>query len=104
MIAAAGAMAELGGPIRVVAHCLSDAAIGMGHAVRLGAVLDHCPRDFELVGCVEQSAAEAHFPDRMERRPATAASAKDAVVEGRQRGAFVVAVFDLHKYNTRQKN
>jgi spore coat polysaccharide biosynthesis predicted glycosyltransferase SpsG len=37
----------------------------------------------------------------MARRPATSESAIDAVAEGRHRGAFVVAMFDLREFDSR---
>jgi spore coat polysaccharide biosynthesis predicted glycosyltransferase SpsG len=95
-------MAHAGkGRVRVVAHCRADPRIGMGHAVRLGALLQHLPTAWELVCCVDRELAEPHFPQGATFLPADPAAVAGAVHEGTDAGDLAVLVVDLPRNEPR---
>jgi spore coat polysaccharide biosynthesis predicted glycosyltransferase SpsG len=83
----------------IVAHCRANRTIGLGHAVRLGALLDHFPADVGLTGCVDRDAAEAHFPRRMRYEAPSLDGVIRAVATLRENDAFVVLFADLRAFD-----
>ena len=81
--------------VRVVVHCRAGRDIGMGHAVRLGALLREFPEDYDLTCCVDADVAAQHFPASARFLPPDRSAVASAVREGGDAGAFTILVVDL---------
>lgn len=57
--------------LRLIAHCHGGFRVGMGHVVRLGALLQELGPDVEIVACIDEALARPHFPPDVRYCPPT---------------------------------
>jgi len=82
---------------RVVAHCRAGENIGMGHAVRLGALLNEFPEDIEIICCHDNPLIRSYFPSNTTFISANTDVIKDELIKTSFPSVFIV---DLPKYKS----
>jgi len=77
---------------KVVVYCHANSEIGMGHAVRTGALLHELPEDVEIICCVDEILVKSYFPRSSVIQPSTLDAVKEAISNS---NIPTVVIFDL---------